>query len=287
MKTKFKILLLTLMLSAVSLNAQSLRIQPINLVSNITEYKILDTRSPSLYKEGHIKGALSFPIELTYEYINNNGKLTNPIKMQKILRNLGLTLNSKIIVYDNGDFFDASRLFWSLEVYGFTNVKLLNTGYDSWDLSEYPTSTKVPTVKASNYIAQINNKRLATKFTTQIATKNPNQIIIDARPEKAYKGQVSAATRFGHIPAAQNFPASHNINYEDETQKLQTISKLKEIYKNVDKSKKIVLYCAVGRIAATNYFALRELDYNVSNYDASWKEWGNDNSLPITNLSKD
>ena len=116
---------------------------------------------------------------------------------------------------------------------------------------------------------------------------NPNQIIIDARPEKAYEGKVSAAKRFGHIPEAQNFPASHNINYEDKTQKLQTISKLKEIYKNVDKSKKIVLYCAIGRIAATNYFALRELDYDVSNYDASWKEWGNDSSLPITNPSKD
>ena len=66
-----------------------------------------------------------------------------------------------------------------------------------------------------------------------------------------------------------------------------TMIVLKEIYKNVDKSKKIVLYCAIGRIAATNYFALRELDYDVSNYDASWKEWGNDSSLPITNPSKD
>ncbi len=287
MKNPFKILLLTLIVSLISLNAQSLRIEPSELVKNITEYKILDTRSSGTYKEGHIKGALNFPIELTYEYIKNNGKLTNPIKMQELLRNLGLTLNSKIIVYDNGDFFDASRLFWSLEVYGFKNVKLLNTGYDAWDLSEYPISTKTPSVKPSMYIAQINNKRLATKFTTQIATKNPNQIIIDARPEKAYNGKVSAATRFGHIPAAQNFPASHNINYDDDAQKLQTISKLKEIYKNVDKSKKIILYCAVGRIAATNYFALRELNYNVSNYDASWKEWGNDSSLPITNPSKD
>ena len=287
MKKQFKILLLTLVLSVISLNAQSLRIEPNELIKDITGYKILDTRTSVIYKEGHIKGALNFPISLTYEHINNNGKLTNPIKMQKILRELGLNLNSEIIVYDNGDFFDASRLFWALEVYGFTNVKLLNTGYDSWDLSSYPTSTKIPSVKESKYIAQINNQRLATKFTTQIATKNPNQIIIDARPEKAYKGEVSAATRFGHIPAAKNFPASHNINYENDSQKLQTISKLKEIYKNIDKSKKIVLYCAVGRIAATNYFALRELEYNVSNYDASWKEWGNDNSLPIINLSKD
>lgn len=287
MRNKLKLLLLTLLMSAFTLNAQSLRIEPTQLVKNISTYTVLDTRAEKLYKEGHIKGALNFPIILTYEHIKNNGKLTNPIKMQKILRKLGLNLNSKIIVYDDGTFFDATRLFWALEVYGFTDVKLLNTGYKNWQSLSYSISKEKPSVKSSNYIAQINNKRLATKFTTQIATRNPNQIILDARGEKAYNGDISSAKRFGHIPKARNYPATHNINYGNKTQTLQTISKLKEIYKDVDKSKKIVLYCAIGRIAATNYFALRELDYNVANYDASWKEWGNDNTLPITNPSKD
>jgi len=287
MNKYFKLLLITLLTSVITLNAESLRIEPEELAKNLKEYKILDTRKNDLYNEGHIDGSLNFPIELTYEYMNNNGKLSNPVKMQKILQNLGLTTDSKIVVYDNGDFFDASRLFWALEVYGFKNVKLLNTGYDNWDFSSYPVSEETPIVAKSKYISRIDNSRLATKFATQIATKNPNQIIIDARGEEAYKGEISSATRFGHIPQAQNFPASHNINYEDGNQKLQAISKLKEIYKNVDKSKKIVLYCAVGRISATNYFALRELDYDVSNYDASWTEWGNDNSLPIVNLTQE
>ena len=284
---QFKILFLTIIISITYLNASSLRIEAVDLAKNIEAYKILDARSQETYQAGHIKGALSFPIDLTYEHIKNNGKLTNPIKMQKILRDLGLTTTSKIIVYDNGDFFDASRLFWALEVYGFKNVKLLNSGFDNWDLSSYPVSTQTPVVKKSNYIARINNSKLATKFTTQIATKNPNQIIIDARPQKAYEGEVSSAIRFGHIPNAKNYPASHNINYQEKAQKLQTISTLKNIYKDIDKSKKIVLYCAAGRIAATNYFALRELDYNVANYDASWNEWGNDNSLPIIGPNKD
>jgi len=287
MKKYLQLFIVIVALASINLNAGSLRIEPKILAKNLSQYKILDTRSLDLYNQGHIQGALSFPISLTYEHIKQNGKLTNPVKMQKLLRSLGLKTDSKIVIYDNGDFFDASRLFWSLEVYGFTQVKLLNTGYDNWDLSSYPTDTITPLVQESNYIAKINNKRLATKFSTQIATKNPNQIIIDARPEKAYKGLKSSAKRFGHIPKAQNFPASHNVNYEDQGQTLQTISRLKEIYKNVDKNKKIVIYCAVGRISSVNYFALRELDYDVANYDASWKEWGNDTSLPIVNPSKE
>lgn len=276
-----------LIIISLNLTAESLRIESSDLVKNLNSYKILDTRTPKLYKEGHIKGALNFPIDLTYEDKKQDGKLTSPVKMQNILRKLGLDLKSKIVVYDEGTFFDSARLFWALEVYGFTNVKLLNLGYNDWNQSDLPTSTKIEEPTPSNYIAEINRKRLATKFSTQIATKNPNQIIIDARPKKAYLGHVSSASRYGHIPKALNFPASHNINYTQENTKLKAIDTLKDVYKDIDKTKKIVLYCAVGRISATNYFALRELDYDVSNYDASWKEWGNDLNLPIVNLSKE
>lgn len=284
---KIQIICLLLTIATISLNAKSLRIESKELSNNLSDYKILDTRSNKLYKKGHIEGALNFPIDLTYENKQKNGRLTNPIKMQDIIRKIGLKLDSKIVIYDDGTFFDATRLFWALEVYGFTNVKLLNMGYENWDFSDYKVSQVDTKTTPSNYIAQINSKRLATKFTTQIATKNPNQIIIDARPQKAYLGKVSSASRFGHIPKAQNFPASHNINYENSNAELQNIDKLKELYKEVDKTKKIVIYCAIGRISATNYFALRELDYDVANYDASWKEWGNDATLPIKNRSKE
>jgi len=284
---KIQIICLLLTIATISLNAKSLRIESKELSNNLSDYKILDTRSNKLYKKGHIEGALNFPIDLTYENKQKNGRLTNPIKMQDIIRKIGLKLDSKIVIYDDGTFFDATRLFWALEVYGFTNVKLLNMGYENWDFSDYKVSQVDTKTTPSNYIAQINSKRLATKFTTQIATKNPNQIIIDARPQKAYLGKVSSASRFGHIPKAQNFPASHNINYENNNAELQNIDKLKELYKDVDKTKKIVIYCAIGRISATNYFALRELNYDVANYDASWKEWGNDTTLPITNRSKE
>jgi len=276
-----KIFLLTLLVS-LPLFSSLLRIEPEELTKNLEKFKILDTRESSVYKEGHIDGALNFPVSLTYEHITTNGKLTTPIKMQKIIQELGLDTNSAIVIYDDGTFFDASRLFWALEVYGFTNVKLLNTGYENWKSLKYQTSTNTPNVKKSSYIAQVNSNRLATKFTTQIATKNPNQIIIDARANQAYLGQKSSAKRFGHIPKAINYPAAHNI----ANQKLQTIDNLQKLYSDVDKSKKVVLYCAIGRIAATNYFALRELEYDVANYDASWKEWGNDNTLPITNPSQ-
>lgn len=279
-------IVLVVFLSTVFAQAEDLRVSIDELSKNLENYKVIDVRNNDDFKEGHIKGALNFPIVLTYENKSENGRIVEPPKMQALLREKGLDTQDNIVIHDNGTFFDAARLFWSLEVYGFKNVKLLNGGFDEWDLKDHPTSTKAITPKKSNYIAAIDNKRLATKFATQIASKSPTQTLIDARAAKAYKGEVSSAQRFGHIPSAKHIPATHNIGKSNGVAKLKSISELEKTYAGVDKSKKVVLYCAIGRISSANYFAMRELGYNVANYDASWKEWGNDLSLPINNPAK-
>ena len=285
MKNKF-VLFLVLFITQVSLNAQELRISINQLAEDISNYKIIDVRNSEDFSISHIKNALNFPVSLSYENKKVDGKILKPNKMQTLASDLGLNIDDQIVIYDDGVFFDAARIFWTFEVYGFKNVKLLNGGLDSWEEKNLPTSSQILKVKKSDYIASINNQRLSTKFTTQIATRNPNQVIIDARSHNSYIGKESLAKRYGHIPKAINIAAVHNLKKEEKTLKLKEVGALKELYKNVNKDKKVVIYCAIGRVAATNYFALRELGYNVSNYDASWREWGNDSNLPIINKSK-
>jgi len=280
-----RLLLLLMMLSAFTLNANSLRISAKTLNNNINNYKILDTRDNSTYLAGHINSAINFPISKTYAHMQENGKLTDPFTMQVIIQELGLNADDTLVIYDDGSFFDAARLFWALEVYGFKHVQLLNAGYKQWIEQGYETSIETPKLTKSNYITIIDNNRLATKFSTQVATRNPNQIIIDARPDRAYEGEISSAKRYGHIPKALSIPATHNIDTSLKITKLKDSVKLADIYKEIDKNKKVIIYCAIGKISATNYFALRELGYNVSNYDASWKEWGN-STLPIIEPTK-
>lgn len=270
----------------INLLASSLRIEVDELSKNLNNYKIIDVRITEKYSLNHIQGALNFPADLTYHEKSINGKITQPNKMQAIIRSLGLNVNDNIVIYDEGTFFDASRVFWALEVYGFSNVKLLNGGFEYWENLNYKTSNEKVDIKESNYISTIDNQKLATKFTTQLATRNNSQIIIDARDNQSYVGNESSAKRFGHIPKAINIPAYDNLKKINNVSKLKEYDELTQIYKNLKKDKKVVIYCTIGKIASTNYFALRELGYDVANYDASWKEWGNDFNLPVINLSK-
>lgn len=281
------LLAVLLMVFSFMAHANNLRVDAATLNQALAtqQYAILDARATTDYRKGHIVGAQNFPIDWTYERKKENGRIIEPGRIQIILRNLGLDVNTPIVVYDDGALVDAARLFWTLEVYGFKQVKILNVGFDTWLSQDYPTTTEVPKVAASQYVPVINHQRLATKFATQIATKNPNQLIIDARPNPAYLGEMSSAKRYGHIPKAINIPASHNLAQDDEFKSLQSVDALKKVYQAIPKDKKIILYCAIGRISSANYLALRELGYDVANYDASWKEWGNDFNLPIINPS--
>lgn len=278
---KYYYAILILVLTILPAQAKSLRVEPAAVAKNPHSYKILDTRSADLYQKAHLIGALNFPVALTYEHKKVNGKILAPARMQKIVRALGLSVADNIAIYDDGSFFDAARLFWTFEVYGFTHVKLINGGMKQWLAAHYKTTKRLPKVTPSTYIASVNRKRLATKFSTQIATKSPQYAILDARGLNAYNGKVSSAKRLGHIIKALHFPASHNISYSDDSEKLKSDRDLAKLYKNIKPNTKIIVYCAIGRIASVNYFALRELNYDVANYDASWKEWGNDFTLPI------
>ena len=131
----------------------------------------------------------------------------------------------------------------------------------------------------------IDNEKVQTKLSTLLAIGK--KTIIDGRKESHYKGKESFASRFGHIPTAENYACTQNYQVTANGNSIKNIDKLKELYKNVPKDKEIILYCDGGAEAALNYVVLQELGFKASIYDGSWLEWGNDSALPIDNPSKD
>jgi thiosulfate/3-mercaptopyruvate sulfurtransferase len=186
-----------------------------------------------------------------------------------------------VVVYDDGKLIDASRVFWALEVYGLKQVRVLERGFSGWLRQDYPVSAETPAVTPSQFVPTVDHRRIASKFATRLASLNPRQVVVDARPGKAYRGETSTAKRYGHIPTAISIPVHDNVREENGELLLRDTKELQQLYADLPRDGKVILYCEIGRVSSTNYLALRELGYDVANYDASWKEWGNDFSLPI------
>jgi len=271
----------TLLLAALPTQAAFI-VSPEKLSTQQANVLVVDARSVESYETGHIDGAVSFPVEWTFEEKSVDGTIVNPAKAQAILRKLGIETTTPVVIYDNGTMMDAARLFWMLEVYGIKKVQVLDGGYAAWSSLGLPQSLDQPARQASQYVANIDHHRIATKLTTLAATQNPQQVIVDARSPSDYMGKTSTAKRYGHIPTALSIPATSNVaNTETQGATFLPAERLEQVYAQLPKSSRVILYCAIGRVSSSNYLALRSLGYDVANYDASWQQWGNDVSLPI------
>ena len=245
---------------------------------------ILDVRNATEYNQEHIFRAINIPVSATFDPHGGKDRVAPLAFIQDLFGKMGISTTKQVVIYDDGNYTDAARMFWVLEVYGHPNVYILKGGMPNWLSANFPLAWTAIKPDASQYIAKIRASRIATRINTQAAINDAKTIIVDVRSEKEFQGKLSMAQRFGHIPSAINKPWNLNIS---ETGELLNLEMLASIYSDLDKSKKIIIYSnKYSKQSSLTYFNLRRLGYNVAQYDASWFEWGNDVTLPVIDLAK-
>ena len=125
------------------------------LHNNHSEVKIIDSswHMPNTnrnafeeYKKEHIKNAIFFDIDKSS---NKKTKLPhmlpNEEEWEKIVSNLGITNEDRIIVYDNSDVISSCRCWYTFIFFGHNPnlISVLNGGFLKWKKENRKTSDKV------------------------------------------------------------------------------------------------------------------------------------------------
>lgn len=243
--------------------------------------RVIDARQAKHFAFAHISGAVNIPADDTYATTSMKESVATINHIMELLESSGIDNDTIVVIYDDGGFLDAARVFWVLEVFGHRRVGVLNGGFSTWIEMQLPTDNRFVAYPRKEFVSSFNPQRIATKFATRLAIDNPYISIVDARTQDEFNGKVSRAKRKGHIPNGVNIPVALNFYQQSDFTSLKSNEELIQLYRAAKLEKRVITYCNHGKESAATYFVMRKLGFNVSAYDGSWIEWGNDEKLPI------
>jgi len=238
------------------------------------------------YEKGHIPGARQVDFR-TISPMDSTGKaltleMPSPERLHETFVKLGVSDNSRVIVYYNGKTGGAvsvaTRLVMTLDHAGLgKNVALLDGGQLAWVAAGNPLSTDVPTVQPGRLSALTIKPVVVTADFVRDHIAKQGFSIVDGRAAAFYDGVQtgggpSAPHKTGHVASAKNVPYTEII---DENGKLKPSDQLAALFDKagVAKGDTIIGYCHIGQQATAMLFAARLLGYPILFYDGSFEDW--------------
>lgn len=240
---------------------------------------MIDARSFSDYKKGHIPGALNIDLfQLHWFDTTKKGIKDFNRQSRLLLSKIGIRKDSNVVFYDNISGISAARGVWLLLYFSHKSAYMLNGGFQKWKREKFPIEIRSNPLKNMRFTGKPNPKVLADADEVKKSIKHKDVIIVDARSREEYIGSEVRAAKGGHIPTAVNIDWTRNV----ENSSFKSNQKLSKIYSKIPKNVQVITYCQGGYRAANTFVVLRKLGYkNVKMYLGSWGEWGNRLDLPI------
>lgn len=247
--------------------------------------------NPGVYERGHIRGAVNFRWHtdlvdtVERDIISSEG-------FEQLLSKSGIANGDTVILYGDTNNWFAAWGAWVFEIYGHTDVRLLDGGRKKWEAEGRPLTSRVPRLRRTTYrVSEVNSElRAFREEVIAAATGELKREIVDIRSEDEFNGRIFApsgvpelSVRAGHVPGAVNVPWGRAVNADGT---FKSASALRALYgeAGITGSETIITYCRIGERSSHTWFALhRILGYEVKNYDGSWTEYGNSVGVPIVN----
>ncbi|GAB5492407.1 MAG: sulfurtransferase [Phototrophicaceae bacterium] len=259
---------------------------------NNPDIRIVESNEDDLlYPSGHIPGAVEVDWtsdlndQLVRDYIGKEG-------FSALASRIGITPDTTVVFYGDKSNWWATYALWVFQLFGHTNVKILNGGRKKWADEGRELTREVPTYEATNYEAPDRDDSVVRAFRDEVLEHvKANGQLVDVRSNAEYTGEKlhmegypqEGAIRGGHIPNAASIPWSTAAN-EDGT--FKSADELLKIYvedNGINPDNEVIAYCRIGERSSHTWFVLKYLlgFENVRNYDGSWTEWGNSVGVPI------
>lgn len=203
-------------------------------------------------------------------------------QVQQAAGTLGLSPDSRVVIYDGQNGIWAARLWWILRAYGHENVAVLDGGLKKWLAEGRSVAFGTVRIEATTYEARPREGYFVDKAEVLALAEGraDGQLVCVLRPA-VFSGEEKSYARPGHIPRSTSLPYADLL--DSGTNVLRSAVELNaSLGPLIGSGERIILYCGGGVTAAGTALALATLGMtDVAIYDGSLAEWSADESLPM------
>lgn len=260
---------------------------------------IIDARAgadaKSKYLAGHLEGA--FVADLNHDLADikqspaDGGRhpLPDPQKFSKFINSLGITADTRVVVYDDKNGSNAAaRLWWMLRSAGHSNVQVLDGGFDDAVKVGFPVKAGEET-KTVNSDYHTGNWQLPIANMNEVdnAVKEDGFVVIDVRDADRFRGEREPFDPVaGHIPGAVNIPFTSNLDIDGHYLPAGELRKKYLDALDGIESEHVIVHCGSGVTACHTILAMEHAGLGIPKlYVGSWSEWVG-NNMPVATLNK-
>ena len=244
--------------------------------------RIIDMRTRG-FAEGHIPGAVLLSNDAIRVPNRPPTFLPTVEEFERLMADHGISNTTRVIVYDDRGGIYAARLWYVLNVFGHSNVALLDGGWTQWTKEARPTVGGVTELKRGSFKARLNAGMVATAADVVAAIDKKGVKILDARtPGEIVGKDLRGIKRGGAVPSAVPLYWEDALNLPART--FRSRAEIEKLYADagVAPSDEVIIYCQVGMRASHDAFTLALIGRTKFRvYYGSWEEWGNRDDLPI------
>ncbi|MFL0362585.1 sulfurtransferase [Bacillus sp. PK3_68] len=236
------------------------------------------------YNEAHIPGA--FYAHLDRQLSGKKGAhggrhpLPDLHEFQKTAESYGITNETTIIAYDNGDAMFAGRFWWLMSYIGHQHVYILDGGFSEWKKQGLPMTSEIPASKSGRLSISLQHDwAVSIEDVKRAALEKEGAVLIDSRAPERYAGKVEPLDRVpGHIPTAVNYFFLEGLDGSC----WKSPEEQKERFKQLDPNEPVIVYCGSGVSATPNIIALKQAGFrDVRLYPGSYSDWSSYEDLPV------
>ena len=268
------------------MTALPLLLEPEQLAQHLHDSQLLivDVCKQSVYQQAHIPHAVWLNARaLVSGDMPAAGKLPSQAQLQTLCRDLGLTPERHVVVYDDEGGGWAGRFIWTLDVIGHKNYSYLNGGLHAWLAAGLPIDNTENRPIPSQINITLHAQPQADVDYVLAHYQDNHHCLWDARSPEEFNGTRLLAMRGGHIPQAVNYEWTAAMDKANAL-KLRPLAEIRQELQalGIDTHKTVITYCQTHHRSGFTYLLGKILGFDIKAYAGSWSEWGNRSDTPVS-----